>query len=333
MKSRKTFSSTDPWATTQPITPPSPRPAAPPPPRPVASPPPQPAPAKPKSRKAPARRRSRGCGCGCTPFLGGVLLGFAFLLAIYFIAPARTNTLLLGIDFTPPENAVGRSDTMILSSINPLKPTVATLSIPRDLWVNVPGVGENRINTAHFFAEANQAGAGPLAAMDTVRQNFGVDVNYFLRVRFDGFRDVVNAMGGVDLVLTEPMAGYPAGPLHLNGNKALAFARNRSGSDDFFRMQHAQLVMKAALQQMLNPLSWGRLPLVVVAATRSIDTNIPAWLWPRLGFALLRAGPDGIDSRIIDREMVIPTITQDGANILIPDWSKINPVLSEMFGQ
>jgi polyisoprenyl-teichoic acid--peptidoglycan teichoic acid transferase len=333
MNSSKPFSSNDPWATTQPVSPQSPRPAAPPPTRPVAAPPPQPAPVKPKHKKAVARQRSRGCGCGCTPFLGGVLLGITFLLAIYLLVPARTNTLLLGIDFTPPENAVGRSDTMILSTVNPLKPYVAALSIPRDLWVNIPGVGENRINTAHFFAEANQAGAGPLAAIETVRQNFGVDIDYYLRVRFDGFRDVINAMGGVDLVLPEPMAGYPAGPLHLNGNKALAFARSRAGSDDFFRMQHAQLVMKAALQGMLNPLKWGRIPLVLVAASRSIDTNIPAWLWPRLGLALLRAGPNGIDSRIIDREMVIPTITQDGANILIPDWSKINPVLIEMFGQ
>jgi LCP family protein required for cell wall assembly len=278
------------------------------------------------------RHRSRGFGCGCTPFLGGALLGIVFLLAIYFLAPARTNILLLGIDFTPPENAVGRSDTIVLTTINPLKPYVGMLSIPRDLWVNIPGYGENRINTAHFFAEANEGGQGPWAAIGTINQNFGVRVDYFMRIRFDGFRDIVNAMGGVDLVLPEPMAGYPAGPLHLNGNKALAFARNRSGSDDFFRMQHAQLVMKAAIRQMLNPLKWPRIPLVLAAASRNIDTTVPVWLWPRLGLALLRAGPDGIDSRIIDREMVVPTITQDGAYILSPDWPKIIPVLREMFG-
>jgi LCP family protein required for cell wall assembly len=262
-----------------------------------------------------------------------MMLGLAFLLAIYFLAPGRTNVLLLGIDYTPPENAVGRSDTIILSSINPLKPYVGMLSIPRDLWVNIPGYGENRINTAHFFAEANRTGDGPLAALETVRQNFGVDVDYFLRIRFDGFKDVINAMGGVDLVLPEPMAGYPAGQLHLNGNKALAFSRNRTGSDDFFRMQQSQLVMKAALRQMLNPLKWPRLPLVLAAASRSIDTNVPVGLWPRLGLALLRAGASGIDSRIIEREMVVPTITEQGAAILIPDWTRINPVLKEMFGQ
>jgi hypothetical protein len=98
-------------------------------------------------------------------------------------------------------------------------------------------------------------------------------------------------------------------------------------------MQQAQLVMKAAVRQMLNPLKWPRIPLVLAAATRSINTTVPAWMWPRLGLALLRAGPSGIDSRIIEREMVVPIITDQGANVLIPDWTLINPVLREMFGQ
>jgi polyisoprenyl-teichoic acid--peptidoglycan teichoic acid transferase len=329
MSQLRAYTPNDPWATTQPVSPQTPKPSPPPAPRQAAPPPP----AQPKRRKTKASRRSRGFSCGCSPFVGGMLLGLAFLLAIYFLAPGRTNVLLLGIDYTPPENAVGRSDTIVLSTINPLKPYVGMLSIPRDLWVNIPGYGENRINTAHFFAEANRTGDGPRAAMETIRQNFGVDVDYFLRIRFDGFIDVFNAMGGVDLVLPEPMAGYPAGPLHLNGNKALAFSRNRTGSDDFFRMQHAQLVMKAALRQMLNPVKWPRIPLVLAATSRSIDTTVPVWLWPRLGLALLRAGPSGIGSRIIERGMVIPTITEQGANILIPDWGRINPVLKEMFGQ
>jgi polyisoprenyl-teichoic acid--peptidoglycan teichoic acid transferase len=279
------------------------------------------------------RRRSYGCtSCGCLPFWG-LLLALIFLLAAYFFVPLRTNVLLLGIDYTPPENAVGRSDTIILGTIIPLKPYVGLLSIPRDLWVNVPGYGENRINTAHFFAEANQPGSGPYATMQTIHQNFGVDVGYYVRVKFEGFRDVINAMGGVDLNLPEPMAGYPAGPVHLNGNKALAFARQRIGSDDFFRMEHGQLVMKAALKEMLNPLKWVRLPAVLLAAGRVFDTNLPWWQWPRLILALLRAGPNGMDSRIINRDMVTSFTTDQGAMVLLPDWSKINPVLKDMFGQ
>ncbi len=290
-------------------------------------------------RANPVRQRSaykissRPSGCGCTPFLGGAFLGLIILLTVYLLAPLRTNVLLLGIDYTPPESAVGRSDTIILATIVPLKPYIGLLSIPRDLWVTIPGFGENRINTAHFFAEASQAGAGPLAAMETIRLNFGVDVTYYLRIQFDGFRAVIDALGGVDLVLPEPMAGYPAGPLHLNGNKALAFARHRLGSDDFYRMERGQMVLKAALKAMLQPRNWLRLPSILLSLSRSLDTNIPPWQWPRLGLALLRAGPDGLDSRTITREMVVGTITADGASILLPDWAKINPLLLEMFGQ
>jgi LCP family protein required for cell wall assembly len=251
----------------------------------------------------------------------------------YLLFPMRTNILLLGIDFAPGDSSLGRSDTLILSTVDPLEPYIGMLSIPRDLWVVIPGYGENRINTAHFFAEGIQEGAGAEAAMETVRQNFGVNVDYYIRIRFEGFREVVNALGGVDIELAEPMAGYPAGRHHLTGNKALAFVRSRIGSDDFFRMEQGQLVLKAVFRQMLSPLSWPRIPGVLIAFTRVTDTNIPIWLWPRLGFALLRAGPEGIDNRTIRREMVAPFITADGAQVLLPDWNQINPVLMEMFGQ
>ena len=278
------------------------------------------------------RRRRRRPRTGCFPVFALFVLCF-LVLAVYFLAPLRTNVLLLGIDYAPDNSSVGRSDTIILTTFVPLKPYVGMLSIPRDLWVNIPGYGENRINTAHFFAEAQEAGSGPGATMQTIRQNFGVDVRYYVRIRFQGVRDVVNAMGGVDITLSEPAAGYPAGTHHLTGNKALAFARQRMGSDDFFRMEHGQLLLKAIFKQMLNPLKWPRVPGMTLAVLRSVDTNVPAWQWPRLALALLRLGPKGIDSQTITREMVNPFITSQGADVLAPNWDLINPVLMKMFGQ
>ena len=287
--------------------------------------------AEPAFVRVPARRRSSP-GC-CLAYLF-VSAGFGLLsLSVYLLFPARTNILILGIDYTPSYSAVGRSDTMILSTFLPHKGYVGMLSIPRDLWVSIPGYGENRINTAHFFAEASTTGSGPEKAMETVRQNFGVAVNRYVRLRFDGVREIVNAMGGVDIELDRPMANYPAGKHHLTGNKALAFARNRQGSDDFFRMEQGQLLIKAMFKQMLNPMKWVRLPWVLAALTQSVDTNVPVWIWPRLGFTLLRTGPDGIDHRTIRREMVTPFSTSEGAAVLAPNWDQINPVLLEIFEQ
>ncbi len=282
-----------------------------------------------KVEKIPQEKKRKPLGCGC---LIPIVLVLGIIL-VYLLAPLRTNILILGIDRTPDGSAVGRSDTNILVSVIPLKPTVNMLSIPRDLWVSIPDAGENRINTAHFFAEANQAGSGPYAAMQTVRQNFGLTLRYFVRVRFDGFTNIVDAMGGIKVNLPNDMAGYSAGSHTLNGQEALAFARNRSGTDDFYRMAQGQLLLKSAMQQMLNPLSWPRIPAVMQAVMQSVDTNLPIWHWPRIGFALLRAGPGGIDNRTLTREMVTPWTTDGGANVLLPNWDAINPVLMEMFGE
>ncbi len=263
-------------------------------------------------------------------------MAFAFLvllIAVYFLAPLRTNILLLGIDRPPEGTALSRTDTIILTTIIPLKPYVGMLSIPRDLWVVVPEIGEDRINTAHFYAENAHPGSGPDALLNTVRQNFEVDVDYFVRVHFDTVQRIVDALGGIDIYLDTPMSGYSVGSHRLNGEQSLAFVRDRQGSDDFFRMSRGQLFLKSLGKEILAPRSWKKIPQLALVLGDSMDTNIPPWLWPRLGVALLRSGPDGIDNQVITREMVTPFMTSGGAQVLAPNWDKINPLLLEMFGQ
>jgi LCP family protein required for cell wall assembly len=253
--------------------------------------------------------------------------------ALYLMGPWRTTVLLLGIDRAPEGTAVARSDTMILLTIVPQAGYTGMLSLPRDLWVTVPGAGENRINTAHFFGESLAAGEGPRLAARTVRENFGLDIDGYARLSFAGIVESVDALGGLVVELPTPMSGYSAGRHRLSGTQALAFVRDRAGSDDFFRMGRGQLFVRAALRQLANPLTWPRVPLAAAALLRSFDTDLPPWEWPRLVFALLRSGPDGIDGRTITREMVSPFQTNQGAQVLAPNWDRINPVLMEMFGQ
>ncbi len=277
-------------------------------------------PAKPRGRKKhPARP-------------AGIIL--IILLALYFLAPLRTNVVLLGIDRVPDGTALGRSDTIILTGIAPLPPSVRMLSIPRDLYLDIPGVGENRINTAHFYAEAQQPGSGPSALAQVVQQNFDVRVPYYLRVRFDGFLGIFDAMGGVTVDLPTPMAGYPAGRWHLDSQQALAFVRDRSGTDDFFRMANTQVIVRAVVRQMFNPVEWSRAPAVAAAGFRAVDTNLPVWMWPRLGAAFLLADlTGGIDNRTVTREMTTPYVTDGGAQVLLPNWDLIRPLVAEMFGR
>jgi polyisoprenyl-teichoic acid--peptidoglycan teichoic acid transferase len=260
-----------------------------------------------------------------------ILVLAAFLA--YFFAPLRTNILLLGTDDSPERGGVGRTDTIILASVVPLKPYIGMLSIPRDLWVEIPGVGEQRINTAYFFAEARQGGSGAAAAKATIRENFGVPVRYHAVIHMSGVVSLVDALGGIDIQLDASGSGYPAGTHHLNGAQALAFARDRSASDDFGRMQRAQILISAALAKLLQPSSWSDLPQIFTALTQTVDTNIPPWQAPRLLFALVRAPLFGVDSRTITREMVSPTVTSGGAQVLLPNWEAIRPLTREMFGR
>jgi polyisoprenyl-teichoic acid--peptidoglycan teichoic acid transferase len=280
---------------------------------------------------APRRRRRSPLGCGCLFFTFTGL--FMLLLGAYLVLPLRTNILVMGIDARANEADLGRTDTLILSTLVPYRLYAGALSIPRDLWVNVPGYGENRINTAHFYAEINQPGSGPEGTKQVVRQNFGVDVDYFVRVRFDGFQYLVDALGGVNVDLPEAMSGYPAGRHRMDGQQALALVRDRSGSDDFFRMQRGQIFLKSVWRGMMSSDGLRSLPAVLRTLPAVVDTDIPIWQWPRIGLALLVIGPDNIDSRTVDRDMVNPFTTSGGANVLGPNWERINPVLMEMFGQ
>ncbi len=284
---------------------------------------------QPPFEPAPPEPRRRRPGCGCFLLL---ILGAAALL-VYFLFPMNTKVLVLGLDRAPEGTDASRTDTNILISVNPAQPTVNMLSIPRDLWVSIPGVGENRINTAHYFAELSQPGSGPQAALNTVQANFGVRAQYYARIRFSGLEEIVDSMGGLTIELEQPMSGYSTGTHTLNGEQALAFARDRAGSDDFSRMQRGQLVIRSAAAQLSSPAGWFRLPAVFLAASRSVDTNLPFWELPRLVVALARAvSSDTLDARTITREMVTPFTTNQGANVLLPNWDAINPLIAELFG-
>lgn len=280
----------------------------------------------------PPPHRRRGIPLGCLLsllFLVGLCLGGIFT---YLLAPAPVTFLVLGIDRTPTGTALGRSDTIILARVEPLQPSIKLLSIPRDLWVPIPGVGENRINTAHFFAEGKQPGSGPAAAAAVVEKQFGVPVRYTVRLKFDTVVNVVDALGGLDVNLPSPMGGLPAGKHHLDGAATLKLARDRHGADDFFRMEHAQILVRALIARILSPSAWVRFPQVLQAVLSSVDTNLPLYELPRIGFAFIRAGESGIDARTIPREMTT-SANIGGAQVLLPNWTRIRPLVAEMFGK
>ncbi len=277
-------------------------------------------------------------------FAGGLALG-GWILWRWSATLPRTNLLILGIDRRPEEEYVVRSDSMILTSLYPQAPEVTLLSIPRDLYVQIPGHGTSRINTAHFWGENDAPGGGPTLAMRTVEQNLGVPVHHYVRVDFDGFRAVVDAIGGIDIVVEEPLVDdtyptedygtmrieIPAGPQHMDGETALRYARSRHGSSDFDRAARQQQILIALTHRLAESSAWPRLPLVYLALTNAVDTDLTDGELLLLLPTLYRAGPENIIHRVIDRDMTQPWTTPTGGAVLLPDWEAIHPLVQELF--
>ncbi len=260
------------------------------------------------------------------------------------VAP-RTNVLILGLDRRPEQAYTVRSDVLMLATADPRAPRVALLSIPRDLYVEIPGHGQNRINTAHFWGELEAEGSGAGLAMRTVSEVFGVPVRHYVRVDFNGFRAVVDAAGGVDILVEDrivddayPTEDYgtrrieiPAGPQHMNGERALQYVRSRHGASDFERSERQQEVMATLARKLSAPMNWPRLPAVVLALVEHVETNLGPVEILQLSAIALRVGPEGVEHHAIDRDMVRPWTTPSGGAVLLPRWDAINPLVDRIF--
>jgi LCP family protein required for cell wall assembly len=234
----------------------------------------------------------------------------------------------------------------MLMTAHPDGPRLALLSIPRDLYVDIPGHSANRINTAHFWGERESEGGGPALAMQTVAETFDVPVHGYVRLDFDGFRAIVDGVGGIDVVVEEgivddgyPTADYgttrieiPAGPQHMDGETALRYVRSRHGSSDFDRAERQQRVVIALAGRLSGPRGWTRLPAVFGAVIRHVDTDLGLGELLQLAFTGLRVGPDGIEHHVIDREMTRPWTAPTGGAVLLPLWEAIDPLVEEVFG-
>ena len=160
------------------------------------------------------------------------------------------NLMLIGQDRRPGEGRT-RSDVMILCTVNTVTQELNMTSFMRDLYVSIPGYQDNRMNACYAF--------GGMKLLDKcLEENFGVHVDGNIEVDFDGFKDVINLMGGVDIYLSNSEANYliakghnvKAGMNLLDGSAALAYARNRSiGSGDFSRTERQRKVMSALIEK------------------------------------------------------------------------------------
>lgn len=263
----------------------------------------------------------------------------------------RVNILVMGIDQREHEQGPWRTDTMVVLTIDPVTKSGGMLSIPRDLWVPIPGYEEGRINTAHYLGEVyDYPGGGPALAVKTTQYNLGVPIHYHARFNFAAFEQVVDLIGGIDVYVEEEINdptypdeayGYdhlyiPAGMQHLNGEMALKYARTRhSIGGDFDRAKRQQQVLMAMFEQItrldLLPQLASRAPELWQTLQGAVETDLTLEQIIALAQLASEVSREDIRYAVIDEHYTQFWTTPDGQEVLIPWRDRIREMRDYIF--
>ena len=264
------------------------------------------------------------------------------------VAADDLNILLLGTDRrigAAEGPAQWRTDTLIVVAVRPRARRVAMLSIPRDLWVTIPGHGEGRINVADSLGEKRDGpGGGPALVAATLQENLGIPIQAYMRVHFQGLEQIIDALGGVtitsDRAFSEWMDDWSGerlvhvqvvtGTQRMDGQTALGYARSRSTTSDFDRSRRQQQILLAIRDAALRPEVVPRLPQLLPALLDAVDTDLPVTRVLSLAGLALRLRPQDYDGRVFDSTMVTDWVTPEGAMVLLPNRPRIEEVWAEL---
>jgi LCP family protein required for cell wall assembly len=252
------------------------------------------------------------------------------------------------------------TDTLILLTVDPLTKTAGMLSIPRDMWVNIPGFGYSRINTAWMLGRGSKLpGGGPALTMKTVSHFIGVPVDYYVQVDFDTFIDIIDLLGGVDVyndetetLLLDPVShgrDFPkvkltcCGLRHLNGRVTLAYARCRHVEQgckdgDIGRARRQQKVIFAIREKVLNPENFPTLlaqaPQLYNTLSEGIHTNMSLDDAIKLAVLMRDIPKEDIRHEVISNKMMFfdnVVLGGQNASILRPIPDQIRILRDQIF--
>lgn len=263
----------------------------------------------------------------------------------------RVNFLLLGhggYGHDGPE----LTDTIIFASADTQTHDLGMLSIPRDLAVPIDGYGYHKINHVNAYAEIEEAGSGPQATADAIGDMLEQDIHYYLKVDFQGFEDVIDAIGGVDIYVERSFSDpqYPTdddlvqtvtfeeGWQHMDGETALQYARSRHGNNgegsDFARARRQQNVLLAVKDEVLSAstlLSPGKINKLIDVVRENVKTNLTFWEMTKLAGMAADFDTDSVRHMVLDSSTESPlySTTINGSYVLLPkqdDWSEIQSI-------
>ena len=265
----------------------------------------------------------------------------------------RVTLLLMGIDQRCDESEadLAHTDSMMIVTIDPVTKSGALLSLPRDLWVDIPGFTVDRINQAYFYGEAYEyPGGGAALAVETVGATLGIPINYYVTVNFDAFIQFVDLLGGIDVNAKEviddpsyPDRCYGYDPFHLeagahtlDGATALKFARSRAtfGGDVDRAARQQQVVLAVrdkVLQLNMLPQLLRQAPQLWQSFQDNVRTNLSLDNVLELSLLMQDIPRSSIRTAVIDYNYVYNETTPDGRQVLVPIRDQIRLLRNEIF--
>src|SRR5215212_1216114 len=273
---------------------------------------------------------------------------------------SRINILFVGLRGGDPikGDCPFCTDTLIVLTVDPTTKTAGMLSIPRDMWVNIPGFGYSRINTAWTLGRGSKLpGGGPALTMKTISHFIGVPIDYYVQVDFDTFVDIINLLGGVDVyneetIVLDPMAhgkDFPktkitcCGMRHLDGRTALAYSRCRHieqgcQDGDIGRAKRQQKVIFGIRDKVLSPENFPKLlsqsSQLYNIFSEGIHTNLSLQDAIKLAVLAKDISPKNIKNAVIDNSMLAygnVILGGQRASIMKPLPDKIRVLRDEVF--
>ena len=263
----------------------------------------------------------------------------------------RVSVLLLGIDQRCDEEGPTHTDSIMVVTIDPVGLSAAVLSLPRDLWVEIPGFGVDRVNQAYYMGEVYEfPGGGAALAVETVEATLGVNIDYYVTVNFDAFVEVVDLIGGIVVdvpeAIDDPMYpdrcyGYDpfsieAGEQRLDGEAALKYARTRATfGGDVDRAGRQQAVVLAVREQVLQ---LNRLPQLIAQSPRlwqtfqgNVRTDLSLEEALQLALLVQEIPGESIHTAVLDYNYVYNETTPDGRQVLVPVRENIRQLRDQLF--
>jgi LCP family protein required for cell wall assembly len=298
------------------------------------------------------RASSHGTACSA-PGAGQGCMGKQSFLEL--IPPASTTMspgktlLILGVD-SRHGGLISRTDTIMLMSLNQESEQISLLSIPRDLYVFIPGHGRDRINTAlvHGAATGNLP-AGIRLLKETIEQTLGVTIDHYILVDFKAAVRSIDALGGIDVYvpyeINDPTfpdmdSGFdplyiPQGQHHFTGEMALKYARTRHQDNDYFRAQRQQQLLLAIRQQVLN-LGITELlasaPALYKQVRHGVFTDLSVVEMVQLAQMASDVPLDNIETEVLDDDHLTSTFTEAGEFVLVLKPEAVTSLIEKLFG-